>query len=215
MIDDATDYEDSNAATGLGDLHDIRVGNVVHEAYNADMPELSFTGLIHSISIWPSAIPVEQALPTPVAITSEPAGVADADRAPNDPAPFANYDALFDGDPTTKWLGQQLPAPTRIVLDYGTDGGGVDVLVSPHAFVINAPADGVCDPAQSYNPPTAFSLARSGTGATGSWETVQSYAASVETFNFGWCCTLTSVNSGEPGCLTVTRDVTDTSVHVN
>ena len=115
----------------------------------------------------------------------------------------------------TKWLGQQLPAPTRIVLDYGVDDGGVDNLVSPHAFVIKAAADGSCDPAQSYNPPTAFSFARSDTGAAGSWDTVQTYEATVGTFNFGWCCTLASVTSAEPGCLRVTEDVTDTSVHTN
>ena len=183
--------EETGGVGGLGELYELRLANAIKPIAGADLPELSFTGLVHSLRIWSSALPHPVILQAPVSDGS---------------TELDSVDRMFDGDSRTSWDGATIGpldsgAPaiptgrTRTIFEYPSP-------VAPTGISIRAPYIDDCSPESGYTPPTDFRFEGSNDGTN--WVLLQQYSSRANPPDFGFCCSISSVSNGEPGCSVVT-----------
>ena len=123
-------------------LVDVRLGNAILYGTNSEgRQDTSFTGLLHSVSIWPLAIPIPTAIDLSSSfyksVASSPEGLCE--ELESDASKKKDcFKKLFDDntqgvpDINSFWIAAALTdgngnlQPTTLTLDFGVDSKGVD-----------------------------------------------------------------------------------------
>ena len=198
--------QSNGLAGGLGSIRALRLGHAQDlPSLGASDAKLSFTGLIHSLNIWPSAVPMPIVLSAPHKVFVRTSSNNGRDIVWSKTAKaLGNGGALFDGKMSTGVVlakGKRASIlPLRVEFQYENK----DVVLSAITVGALRTSSNKCNADSGYQPPTDITLMLRKDASSDTWTKVQRWSAYTKDKDYDaslqFCCSASSVKHREPGC---------------